>query len=361
MNGALEIRLIAKVQKKQGGLSLVELMIALALSATLILGIFTVYLDSSQTSRVGASLARIQESARIATDLMARDMRMVGFQGCADPDDVTLNIIADNPPTADFFETTLRGWEVTDGTWANGTEFAGTAIESGAVIGSDVISVQRGETMEIEMDGPMKADNANIQVKGDDVVRFAQNDIVMISDCEAGDLFRISSKPESNTWAHASNVNSTNFLSQAYKDDARIMRFSSSVYFVADTDRDDNRGNDIFALYRQINRLDGSIQSPQEIVEGVESLQIEYGELLGTNNIRYRPADEVGDMASVVALRIGMLIGNADPVRDDNDTSTYALPGETITPASGGGAVTHPEDRRLRRTFVTTVMLRNRD
>lgn len=361
MNGAFDIRLIPRMRKIQGGLSLVELMIALALSATLILGIFTVYLDSSKTSRVGTSLARIQESARIATDIMARDMRMVGFQGCADPNDVTLNIIADNPPTADFFETTLRGWEVIDGTWADGTEFDGTVIESGAVIGSDVISVQRGETMEIELTKNMDKDNANVQVKGDDVVRFSQNDIVMISDCESADLFRISSQPSSDTWAHANNVNSTNRLGQKYTNDARIMRFFSSVYFVADTGRDDTRGNDIFALYRQLNKLDGSLLPPEEIVEGVENLQIEYGELLPTNNVRYRPADEVGSMAGVVALRIGMLISSADPVRDNNDSSDYVLPGETITAASGGGTVTHPEDRRLRRTFVTTVMLRNRD
>ncbi|MEX2475651.1 PilW family protein [Marinobacter sp.] len=358
---APDVRDIARMGKAQLGLSLVELMVALALSTTLIFGVFTVYLDSSRTSQVSNALARTQEAARIATDIMARDMRMVGFQGCADPDDVTLNVIADNPPTDDFFETTLRGWEVTDGTWANGTEFDGTAVESNAKVGSDVISVQRGETMGIELVGNMKADNANVQLKGDDVERFAQNDIVMISNCEAADLFRISSQPSSDTWAHGNNVNSTNRLGRAYTEDARIMRFSSSVYFVADTGRDDVQGNDIFALHRQINQLDGTLLPPEEIVEGVENLQIEYGELLATNNVRYRPADQVGSMSSVVALRIGMLVSHSDQVRDDNDTADYALPGETITGASGGGTVTHPEDRRLRRTFVSTVMLRNRD
>ncbi len=358
---APDVRNIANTRKTQRGLSLVELMVALALSTTLIFGVFTVYMDSNRTSQVSNALARTQEAARIAIDLMARDMRMVGFQGCADPDDVTLNIIADDPPTDDFFETTLRGWEVTDGTWADGTEFDNTDIESDAKVGSDVISVQRGETMAIELSGKMDVENANVQVKGDDVERFAKSDIVMISNCEAADLFRISSQPSSDTWAHASGVNSTNFLSRAYTEEARIMKFSSSVYFVADTGRDDARGNDIFALYRQINQLDGSLLPPEEIVENVENLQIEYGEVLATNNIRYRPADEVGNMTSVKALRIGMLISHSDPVRDDNDTAAYALPGETITGTSGSGTVTHPEDQRLRRTFVSTVMLRNRD
>lgn len=351
----------AATVKSQRGLSLVELIIALALTSTLILGIFTVYMDSSQTSRLATALARVQESGRIATDIMARDMRMVGFQGCADPDDVTMNVIADNPPTSDFFASTLRGWEVDSASWADGTEFDGTTIESRALIGSDVLAVQRGESVEIELSGNMTADNANIQVSGSDVGLFSKSDIVLISDCEAADLFRISSQPSSNTWAHAQGVNSDNRLSQAYTDSARIMRFSATVYFVADTGRDDAQGNDIRALYRATNNLLNQA-SPSfqidEIVEGVESLQLEYGELLSTNNIRYATADNIGDMTDVVAIRVGLLISDADGVRDNNDTASYDLPGQTIDTT---GAVTHPGDQRLRRTFTSTVMLRNRD
>ncbi|WP_336368337.1 PilW family protein [Marinobacter sp. C2H3] len=350
----------------QSGLSLIELMVALALSATLILGIFTVYMDSSRTSRIATSLARVQEAGRIGADIMARDLRMVGFQGCADPADVTLNVIAENPPTSDFFESTLRGWEVTSSSWADGTEFDGTSIESRARIGSDVLAVQRGESVEVELTGNMNADNANIQVGGPDVNLFAQNDLVLISDCEAADLFRISSQPSSNTWAHANNVNTDNRLSQAYTGSARIMRFSATVYFVADTGRNDDQGNDIFALYRATNNLlNNATPSFQvdEIVEGVESLQVEYGELLSTNNIRYVTADNVGDMKRVVALRVGLLVSDANEALRSDDAASYDLPGETIVGASAGGAssVTHPNDDRLRRTFISTVMLRNRD
>ena len=59
-------------------------------------------------------------------------------------------------------------------------------------------------------------------------------------------------------------------------------------------------------------------------------------------------------------MQIGLLVSDANEVKDDAELSSYALPGETVGPASGGG-VTHPEDRRLRRTFETTVTLRNRD
>mgnify|MGYP003116605151 CR=1 FL=1 len=347
----------------QKGLSLVELMITLALSSALILGIFTVYLDSSRTGRLSNSLARVQESSRIAVDILARDLRMVGFQGCADPFAVNMNIIADNPPTGDFLQTTLRVWEVDGANWADGTEFDGTSIETDAVIGSDVIAIQRGETVPIEVTGNMSATNANIQVAGQTEL-FSQNDMVLISDCENADLFRISSQPDSNTWAHAQNVNSDNRLSQAYNDSARILRFSSNAYYVRDTGRVDNFGNPIRGLYRARNNLLNSATPDfqiDEMVEGVENLQVLVGEKLASGNIRYRAADHAGlDLTAAVAVQLGLLVSDAEEVRDDADMGSDALPGETIGPASGGG-VTHPEDRRLRRTFETTVTLRNRD
>jgi len=363
--GAKKVRgFIVQVRHNQTGLSLVELMVALALSATLILGIFTVYVDSSQTARLSTSLARIQESGRIGIDIVSRDMRMVAFQGCADPNDVSMRIIANNPPTADFFSTTLRGWEVDDANWASGTEFDERPIEASAVVGSDVISIQRGQTIDVTVTGNMSASNANIQVAGTEINSFSKNDIVLISDCENADLFRITSDPSSGTWAHANNVNTDNRLGQAYNQNATIMRFSSNVYFVADTGRDDIQGNDIRALYRGSNSMVNSATPSfpvDELVEGVESMQIEYGEILPTNNIRYETADNVTDMSRVVAVRIGLLISNADQVRDTEDTSSYAMPGEVVTKASGAGPVTHPEDTRLRRTFASTVALRNRD
>lgn len=345
------------------GLSLIELMIALALSATLIIGVTTIYLDSSQTSRLSNSLARIQEAGRIATEIIARDVRMSGFQGCADPNSVSMTIIANNPPTADFFQTSLRGWEVDNGTWADGTEFDGESIEADAVVGSDVLAIQRGEVAPITLTGNMDSGtNANIQVAGE-LSMFEQNDMVLISDCENADLFRISSNPESGTWAHANNVNNSNRLSQQYTDSATIMRFSSTAYFVADTGRDDARGNAVFALYRQRETNAGGSFVVDELVEGIESLQVLYGERLPSDNIRYVPADTAGlDMSRVVAVKLGFLISSPESVQDGTDQLSYDLPGETVAPAgTAGAAVVHPADNRIRRTFESTINIRNRD
>lgn len=344
-----------KTKNAQHGLSLVELMIALALSTTLILGIFTVYFDSNKTARLGTSLARIQESARVGMEMFFRDLRMAGFQGCADSGSVPMRINAKNSPTTDFAASALRGWEINSANWADGTEFDGETLESNALQGSDVVAVQRGEVVPVTLSADTSPNSANLDVQGD-VGRFEQNDIVLISDCEFADLFRITSDPDSGSWTHTSASNSSNRLGQAYTRSAKIMEFISTAYFVRDTGRIGSDGNPVFALFRHRGQT-------EELIEGVESLQVLYGERLASGNIRFVPADTVDlNMTNVVAVRIGMLVSDSARVRDSIDTASYELPGATIAPASEAGAVvTHPEDNRIRRAFIATVQVRNRN
>lgn len=344
------------------GLTLIELMIALAISAFLTLGVTTLYMDSKSTDRLGMSLARVQEGARLALDLMMRDIRMIGYQGCADPSSVELNIIAHDAPTTNFFESALRGYEVTDTAWADGTEFDNTDIETMARIGSDVIAIQRAESTGIEITGKMNVDNANLKVK-DDLGLFEKNDVVLISDCGNADMFRISSKPASDTWAHAMNVNYSNRLSALYDTSADIFVFRSLVYFVGDTGRTDTEGNPIYSLYRQTDNLNLTTTTftIEELVEGVDSLQILYGQRLANGNIRFVPAGTADlNMSEVEAVRIGLLVSSPMRVLNTDDTQTYNLPGESIGPATSGLDQTYPNDRRVRRAFTSNVNIRNR-
>ncbi len=93
-----------------------------------------------------------------------------------------------------------------------------------------------------------------------------------------------------------------------------------------------------------------------ELIEGIENMQILYGEdtdlpVDGTPNY-YVPADQVVDMGKVVSIRVSLLVRSID----DNLTTAprayhYPLP---------SSAATTPADRRLRRIFTSTIALRNR-
>lgn len=63
----------------QRGLTLVEILVALTISAFLIAGVIQLFVGSKQTYRGQDALSRIQENGRFALDTMARDIRMAGY------------------------------------------------------------------------------------------------------------------------------------------------------------------------------------------------------------------------------------------------------------------------------------------
>lgn len=66
---------------KQYGMTLIELMTALAIGAFLMLGAITVFVQSRTTFRISESLARMQENARFALAVIEPDVRMAHYWG----------------------------------------------------------------------------------------------------------------------------------------------------------------------------------------------------------------------------------------------------------------------------------------
>lgn len=103
---------------RQAGLSLVELMIAIALGITLTAGVIQVFFSSTQTFSLGDDLGQIQQNGRMALDLMTRNIRMAGYRH------------PDNGNLPDYF---FRG---TCGAWANCT-----TNNNGSGVNSDRIAI----------------------------------------------------------------------------------------------------------------------------------------------------------------------------------------------------------------------------
>lgn len=370
--------------QKMSGLSLIELMIGLTISSLLLIGVSSIYFNSRESDKFTSELSRIQETGRLAIGFLAKDIRMAGYQGCMDPTTIAVNIIARNPPTADFFNSALVGFEVTNNNWAQnnvldpltgeitqnrGEYFIGQDFVADALIGSDVIAIQGTTVATAQMTGNMTSSNANIQITNNDM-GFEQGDIVVIADCQNADMFRITNDPNAGaqvTMAHAMGANTDNRLSAPYNTNANIMSFESVVYFVADTGRTSQKGAQINALYRATDRMTDTA-NPQflveELIEGVDNMQILYGERLANGNLRYVTADNVDNMQLVESIQLGLLLSGTQDVLSKTDEASYILPGEVIQPESedsaGLDAVTFEADRRLRREFSLTINLRNR-
>lgn len=361
---------------KQRGMTIVEIMVAITISLVLLSGVAQIFLSSKQTYRMGEQLSRLQENGRLVLDLLARDIRMTGYQGCADPEDIPPTIVANNPPSTDFATTALGGSKVGSGSWdpsapsalpttltdAKGNSYTLTNLP---LVNTDVVITQFVD--------PVNAQDTNLasSITGDISIaqnpgNFAADDVLAIADCDSVDIFRasaVSLSGSSYLISHANTHNSAASLSKAYASGARVFQVQSNIYFVAPAYHADgslktnNRGATINALYRA--DIDGDLIS---LVEGVDNLQILYGQRLSSGNLQYLSADDGSlNMQSVDSVKVGVLMSTIDAVSDANDTATYHVAGTDIAPAgTTGAAATYPLDRRVRRVYSTTINLRNR-
>lgn len=86
---------------KQKGLTLIELLISLLISAVLMFGVGTVYVSSKRGYNIQDSLARQQENSRFSLDILTRDLRMAGYLPSVGQDNNILKEPIDTAGTSD--------------------------------------------------------------------------------------------------------------------------------------------------------------------------------------------------------------------------------------------------------------------
>jgi len=337
------------------GLTLVELMIALVLSLLLMTGVLTIFASTKTTSQLQSGLATVQENGRHALHLLVRDIRGAGFGGCAGMEITITNVIADDPPMDDLSsDVVLSGID----DFASADDYTDTTKKYDAVLGTDVIRIRGAGDGLAGLVGNTVPVNANIQttvIKND----FEAGDILMITDCEGTDVFRatnVSQGGGKTTVAHSEAKNSSNNLSKPYGKDAFLMKFRSNAYFIRDTGRTNRVGQPIRALYwRDETRENWTSADDQELVDGIEDMQITYGVDGDGNGMvdKYvvAPAAGSSDWGEVLAVRITLLVSSVDNASQEPVSYRYA--GVTTLPVDAN-------DFQLRQEMTSTVTIRNR-
>lgn len=102
---------------------------------------------------------------------------------------------------------------------------------------------------------------------------------------------------------------------------------------------------------------DGSTLAEATIVQGIENMQLLYGEDANvadgvTNATKYVTAGNVTDWSAVVSVRLGLLVSSQDVVATTDDAVSHELLGQTPVAAAG--------DKLRRRAYSSTVVIRNR-
>lgn len=341
------------------GFSLVELMVAMALSLILLAGVLAIFASSRTTYETTDRLSRIQESGRFALDSIVRDLRSAGYLGCSRRSDFVSALAAiAGVPAADTllwnFGVPVEGFDAQGGVWGPAPDRAvafATLVASGAVPSGDAL-VMRGPLGEFEpvrVISPMNDTIDPVTVAAAPALLEA-DDVVMISDCEARAIFQITSNvggvlehtdapPPAGTPGNA-----TDDLQAAFSAAAELVPLQSVVYYLGPNETGTAGAGT--SLWR---RISGG-GAPEELVEGVESFQVQYGQEVGAN-LEYRRADQVTNWGNVATVRIALLVRSMSEYGTDVGLPAYDVLDEVVA---------NPGDRHMRQVFTTTVNLRNR-
>jgi len=309
-------------------------MIAMVLGLVLMGGVLQVFASTRQSYRVHDAVSRMQESGRMALEVIARDARMADFWGClADPSMVINNLDNSGGGYIDFAAGAISGVEGVGG--ASDTLILRGGIDSG-------ISVEAPY-------GPQAS--ANIKIAAGNGLE--QDDIVFIGDCSNADIFQISNaNPDAagvlvhNTGSGSpGNYNATNpacpggnahCLSKIYGGDASVYVAQQIVFAIAPGAEGQP------ALFR-----DGL-----EFLDGVEDLQIVYGEDTDDTGVAnyYVSADQIADMDNVISIRFAVVMRSYNDNLSGGLAQNYSVLGNNFVAA----------DNRLRQVYTSTVTIRNR-
>ena len=346
------------------GFGLIELMIALALGMVIILGVTTLFTDSSRALNDINRAGRYVENSLYAMDLIAKDLALVGYWG-----EANALLPPDNPNFG-----ALRGAEIGDlnatgypnsppplcvGTGATGFD---PRIELGWAMAYPLLAGQGVEAdVEAGVD-PCNASGSTAWSKVDYVAVRRASTCALGGNCRAvGNFFHLQTNGCNDSNANlkggevklyqvsGDTVDSTlDYRRYGCGEAAPIYRFVSRVYFV-------NYADELVRLY--LDEIDGATLYQQEVlVEGVEVLRFQW-HIDDTGDGEY---DRVvtglphEDAANVVGVRIWLMVRDTSPRAGYLDPNTsYEIAGETW--AVPGGREAYP---RIMQTRM--VMLPNR-
>ncbi len=323
------------------GFSLIELMIGMVIGLILLLGVVTIFTSTQRVNNTEENLSRIQENARLAFDIMARDIRMAGNYGCLQDVD-NLNSTLNTPNDFDWnFLIAIQGF--------TGKDNALPATVRDVIIpATDAIALRGVYGTGATLERLMPDTSADMKTLPIDPPPIGDNDIVIISDCVAATAFQVSNYTDANgNVVHNTGTgtpgNATKDLKHTYPPGSQVFKVATTTYYIAPSSTPNVR-----ALWKY--SAPAGVGTPIELIEGIHDMQIQYGEDTDGNQQanRYRTAAQNPNWANVVSVRINLLMRSERPVHDAPQTYTF------------NGAVTTANDRHMYQAMSYVVSLRNR-
>jgi type IV pilus assembly protein PilW len=317
----------------QSGMTLIELMVAVAIGAFLMIGAMTVFMQSRTTFRITESLSRLQENARFALEALEADVRMAQYWGFVSRSELILGRRDPTQPPGIGPATCGQNWTINLNQAVQGTNNSygwACAGQAPVEVNSDTLVVRHA---------------------GDDVITPPNlaGQMAIVTSRYNGTLFNTAAVPAGYDVAGGF---------------AQVHRLMVNGYYVR---RAAGAGPAAVppALRRKTLQTDGTI-ADEEVMSGVEDMQVQFGidtDAPGTANRgsvdRYvNPNDPIIDPTNaafnpnveILAVRVWLRVRAELPENGFVDQTNYVYADQNIPPIGDA----------FRRVLVSkTIYLRN--
>lgn len=363
---------------KYYGFSLVELLVALFISAVIFAGVINTLLASKSAYLYDEEVAYIQENSRFALDYLSRELREAGYTGGCNINSARIaNSLDADTDQADLYDTTsIEGFE-------GGVSVFPASFSAEIFGNTDAFIVRKADSDNELTVTNHNGNSASIHVSPDH--SFQDETVMMMvnADCSQVGIFEVTGSngagtPTNSQMGHNTGGGSSNNCTRhltgdfdcacltsgsctssnaPYQDGSSVFQLSAKAFYIGVSSYD----ADVRSLYvRSLN--DGGSVSSSELVSGIEDMQILYGVDTEADSPdgeanRYYTADQITvDRAvtpnwigwdRVVSARVTLVMRSRNaPLTADSEKTMPTL-GTTY------------DDRYLYQEVSTTVNLRN--
>lgn len=369
------------------GMTLVEVLVSMSLGLLMVAAMIQTYLSTKQTARLSNGINRIQENARFAHFFVAKDLRSAGFSTCVGQ---VRNKLNGDPSDYISFTTSVSGWDyagtetgnsafelpsgseaVTIPTSTNSWSGAGTLpdfVVGRAIAGTDILWFKNFEALDLVI----KTHNDNASpIVTESAHGMPNNSILMVGDCTQVEMFQHLSNGNGNQVSLTANEGNNGDpgnrkttggvpnWGRVYTANDKIYGFKQTYYYIGEG------ASGQPALFKfSTNEPEATItasdfaNTSQELVDGVETMQILYGEDLTPSDDEnfpntYVSASQVTDWDNVAAVKVAFLFRSTEGATGLDQGTEFTLLDNIKFKQSA-------PDSLLRYSVNTTVKLRNR-
>ena len=341
------------------GFSLVELMIALALGLVLFAGVGHLVLSSSRSWALQDELARVQENARLALDILGQSISTAAYTGC--PAQANLaNLLyteTDNRqwmmhfdkgvlgiPSGNSVEEQLDSNAISEAIVIHSIDSDQAVVVSGHNAGTATVTLSSGHGYD-EGDLLALISPGCGQVSVFRAGALTANSVVTHPASASGSLYNCISQLQGNFNCHGSTVDSSNINHQG----AKLAPLQSYAFYLRES-------NNVPTLYRKLagEYASGNSINAEALVEGIEGLSVRYGVDSDNDGIanRYMSVGEMtpysDEWLNIITIKLELLVRSFSEVAPE--AQAYFFAGQRVL----------PDDLYVRRSFMKTIKLRNR-